>query len=339
MKHRIAIFDEESSFVKALAEYLNERYEESLEAIAFDDFDKLLLYLEQKKCQMCYIAKSKLDAYQMEKILNSNIPIHSFSTNKQEEGIFQYQSIDRLVAEMVDAFFAIYPEKIKKHKKNNNMKKIEYIGFYSPQRSILQSMISFSLGKRIANEKKTLWISFEAFSPLYALLSSTGGYDLSDVIFCMQDENKQIKMKTMMKETEGLYYFLPAVSYIDIKETPQSVWEKLIESIIAYTDIECIIIDFFEIMNGCMYLMQECDLILTGYENNFLAEEKRDSFYYLLQKLNLNNIEEKIVEYEIMQNKQIDHITGFLTSRQLYDLTESLYKSREKRIEAIADGR
>lgn len=335
MGHRIVLFDVEDVFVKGLCAYLNDRYQAYFESMAFDDADKLLNYLKGNECRMCFVSKAKLDAYQMEQLLGFDIPLVWFCTLRQEEGIFQFQPVSRIAKEILDRYLEAYADDCMPQHCQNQNRKADIIGFYSPQRSNWQSMTAIAFGQQLAAKRKTLYLNFEPFSGFSYLLQKKFSHDLSDLLFYLkEDEGKLLlRLQSILEKTGELWYIPPAASFPDIRETGLKTWKTLLYFLMYQTDMEVLILDFSEQVDGLFELLSMCDVICMGSEDHFLWQAKKEEYLHLVQGLKKEDILSKTVEYHIPTVRQTGRISGLLRCEEIRKIAESLLQKLEEKKE------
>lgn len=300
MEHRILIFDRESRFVKKLSEDMNVRYADFVEVLAFDDADKLLSYLEKNKAQICLIAQKEMSAYQMEKLLKMDVEIISIVESKIEEGIFAYQPISQVAKDIMDVYTQRFECEIGQLLSKQKEKNCQVIGCYSPVRSVWQSQIMLSLGQKLAVNKRVLYVNFEPYAGFEEIIGFKTKYDMSDFIFGLNEDDAkmQIKLQSVMEMINGMYFIPPAFSYLDYDALSLEKWRQLFESL-YHSNMDVLLLDLSEQVKGLFSVLEECDVIFSGYENSGAFVGKKKQYEKLISHLRREQLLEKSREFEI----------------------------------------
>lgn len=327
MGHRIAIFDRQSRFVKRLADYFNEKYMELFEVMAFDDAEKFLRYITENTCHLCFVSRSGLNAYQTEQILDMEIPIVYISDDKKQDGIYQYQSVSKIATEMLDKCLEFYPELTGSSEKKKQ-KESKWIGFYSPCRSLLQSSIALTMGQLLGEEKKVLYINFEAFAGFQGILQRESEQDLSDFIFYLKEDEAKMKLRlqTMLSQIGNLYYLPPISSFLDLQDMTQSDWNQFFEIISQQIDMDVVILDLSELVKGLPDVLSACEEIYTCYDENEIAKEKLKQYKRFIVHIQRQDILDKTAEYEIMQMQRECNPLNLFLSGALKQVVQKMWK-------------
>lgn len=332
MERRIVIFDRQSRFVKGLADYLNKKYTDYFETMAFDDAEKLLGFLERNTCRICFVSRSGLDAYQTEKIIQSEIPIVYISNDKRQEGIYQFQSVEKIAKDIIEQYIERFSDADLSSGNKKRDKKHRWIGFYSPCRCYLQSSIALAMGQILGEGKNVLYINFEAFSGLSYILQKEFNQDLADLIFYLkEDETKmQLRMQSMLHQVGKLYYLPPVSSFLDLQDVSSENWKQFFTYITEQVDMDVIILDLSELVNGFVDMLSVCDEIYTCYDENDVSYGKLQQYKHFLACMQKQDILDKTKEYRIPQIQNIPKQANMFVSGSLKNIVKAIMEDKQE---------
>ena len=295
MKEKIILCDRQAGFVSALERRLSGTLESSgIEVFAFDNVAKLLDSGEAEGSRVTLIGEKMLDAYQAEKLADQTERIVYLTEEKRHDGIFKYQSASDLTKQIVAMLLdqTGLPASDPSFQKREDRAQI--IGFYSPVRPMIQSMLALTMGQILAEEKKVLYLNFEPYSGMEYLLQKEFGRGLSELLFYIRDRESRLSLRveTLTEKLGNLDYIPPVLAYHDLEEIEPDGFVRLTEKLATETDYEVILLDLSEV-TGLFSVLESCDKIICPYADDPLASAKVDEYERMLDFMKYQTIRER----------------------------------------------
>lgn len=316
MREYLLLCDPDTWYVKELAQFLAQEYENQFQVVGFDQAEKLMVYLEKHEQSVCLVEETLLDAYQTEKLLQSCKKVIPLCKAKGKEGIFKYQpmtAISRAISEKLSEMTDILPPYAQTASKGAHM-----YAFYTPVRAIWQSNLAMTVGRALAKDKKVLYLNFEPYSGFEYVMQKKYEHDLMDLMFFLQEEDTKfsLRLRSMTETIDGLCYIPPVFCYPELWEIEADAWKKLLRRIQETTDYEIILLDLTETMQGLFQVLETCQLIFSFLpKDDGLAMAKMNQYKQLLQFLQKEKVTEKSQIIEIEKSDAIPtNSTAFLRS-------------------------
>lgn len=171
----------------------------------------------------------------------------------------------------------------------------QMIGVYSPIRRCLQTTFALTAGQILAEEKRTLYVSFECFSGLENLMGKKFGGNMTDLLYFYECDKEKLpyRLESIVHNLGGLDMVPPAESFEDFYEISPQVWVMILQEIAKAGDYDVLILDLTEQVRGLFQLLESCDKIYTLIKDDRMAKAKLAQYELLLQKGEYQDVLEK----------------------------------------------
>jgi Trk K+ transport system NAD-binding subunit len=246
---KFIIMDENSRYVKKLANYIFVNYSHKFIIETYSSIDKIFDYINNNEYsdQDIYLM-DKLVFLKLENVLKFNPIILSDNPNNNE--------IDKYISgkEIINKILDVYIEReniVNEIEFSNNDKKI--IGFYSPIGGIGVTTLSFICsilyGKK---DIETLFISFETNTFLDMIIDKKKNNTLSEYFYYLLTD-KELLIEKLKKENlskyKNTYYIYPFESVLDYDEITANEINLFLTILKKNTNFKRIIIDIPSVMD------------------------------------------------------------------------------------------
>lgn len=263
----IVICDDERDYALHLLEYLKQR-EMPYEICAFFSREKMLQKAAPETTAVLIIAESEYngDVYnagygrililnETDAWLGENPP--NVSKYQSMENI--YQVVMNLCVERSQESGEQLPSSIR------HTSSMKIIGVYSPISRCLQTTVSFTIGQLLARKHKTLYMNFENFSGLSAMLNRTFRGSVSDLLYYNECAREKLagQLSLMTEDVSGLSVLPPMHSFMELQSIRKDQWLELFRTIEKVTDYEYLILDLSESTDGLLDILRECSEVIT----------------------------------------------------------------------------
>lgn len=336
MRQILIICDEEEQYAFRMAEYLNNQGLLPFEVMAFDDMDKLELFLDSNPAAVLLIdtamyGKRSKELRAGEVILLTTENTGAVPDNMAAEAsdymalptITKYQSaavIAKQILEICIAGTGTFLPKVK------SMKTGKLIGIYSPIGRCLQTSFSLVLGQLLAQKKKCLYINLEPYSGFHSLFGKNYEHNMTDLFYFLQKGSERFiyRLKSTVEQIGKLDYIPPAESFLDLMDVDVEMWMQFVEAVTVQTDYEIIIFDLSDYIRGLFDILSACDHIYTIVKKDGMAMAKLDQYEQILSYTSHETILNKTKKCQIPIFKELPEQIEKLPYSDLAVYTKSL---------------
>lgn len=327
----LTICDCETQFVRYLAEYMNQTYQEQIEIMAFDDVQYLLAFLEKKEVDLCVI-EEEICNVEFEQLLLTKVERLAFFSKEKEEGkIYKYQAAD-MVAKDLFRLCEMLELPIKSIRNPFNEDSCRLISFYSPSPYLDQSLVALSFGMKLAENHKVLYLCFDAFSGLTSFFDQRFDQTLLDLLFFLGEKNTRfdLRLQAAVHELDKLHFIPPPSSYFDLKEVKEETWIKLLHDIVKQSNYEYLILDLTDQVRGVFPMLEHSSAIYLCQHEQGMSAIKTNDFFTFLEYVNKVNLRKRIISYDGAVFTELPLKATFLHHSNCKDLVMELIKEYDR---------
>lgn len=291
----LVICDRELQYANGLGENILERKELALRIHVCTSVEKVLLSMKEREVHIliideafAYEERVKIKAEQIYVLTKENC--HDLS--EEEKAIYKYQSADKILAEVFEAYYEKTNHNILK---NIKKPKQRLIAVYSPIHRIGKTTFAIAMGNALAKKEKTLYLNLEEYPDTQGRFVRSEGRNLGDLLYYMRQEggNIGLKISMMVGKIEELDYIPPILISTDLKEISLAEWRKLLETILRESIYETLVLDLSESVQGLFEILQMCNEIYMPILEDGISKRKLGQYEEVLHRLNLRNLAEK----------------------------------------------
>ncbi|SFB09492.1 hypothetical protein SAMN05216249_10919 [Acetitomaculum ruminis DSM 5522] len=297
-KPLLAIYDDESRYLKAFTDFVAADNNYNFEFVFFSVRDKFIEFLEKKEYDLLLINANLADEEIIENIEYKEDKLILLSEGGIKEEflkypvVYKYQPLKNLIKEVM-----------KEYAQNSDFlnysfeeEKTKIYGVYSPVKRSMKTSFAITLGIRLATNKKVLYINLEEYSGLDDVLDIDNSEDILDLIYFSGKKkgNSLFKMKSMCQNFNGMDFISPVRFPEGLKDISDSDFKELFEKIKKCREYDCIIIDFGDRICDKMSVFSMCERIFTPILEDYLSRKKIEDFENYLVNTGQEDIQKKI---------------------------------------------
>lgn len=281
MEHKLLVLcDPEEDYVYHMADFLRKKKEASWEIVAYTKPEELLKL--EENIEILMISESVYGAF-VEKM-----PVR-MTVLLNESGILQERvlvNIDKYQeAEKVwQAVLECYIEQEKEYlPRLSGESQTQLIGMFSPVRRCLQTTFALTYGQLLAQEHRTLYLSFEHYAGVEEWQNSKR-QDLSTLLYYQQAMGVELGLhiQTIVQRIGNLEYVVPIVNGENLLYVTAREWQDLLIALLEHGGYEYIILDLSESMQGLFEILRMCSKVYTLVQEDEKARRKLNQYEQLL---------------------------------------------------------
>ena len=246
MKIKVAILDENVSYLNRLAAAFASRFAEKLEVYSFSNQESALTSLQNNRIDV-FLSSDRfdIDYNRLPKrcgfsYLVDSAGIESF---KEKPTICRFQKVEMIYKEILGIFSDISPDTIKFETGDGGA----IVSFMSTCGGAGSSTVAAAFAKRQAMfGKKVLYLNLEQFGSAESFFDGEGQFGLSDVIFAVKSKKSSLalKMESYIKtDPSGVYFYSAAKNPLDIIEIGSEDIDSLVAAMRAIGSFDIIVVD------------------------------------------------------------------------------------------------
>ncbi len=288
------IYDTEEPYAKKIFEYILAKAGDT-ELFLFTKIGPLNEFLSANRADILLAAdlqKGEIVTDRVESaILLSDTPV-----DENASAVFKYSAADDLLRRVMSisaAGKAAGPDR----KKGG----ITVIGIFSPVKRCFQTTFALTMGQIYARKKKTLYLSFEAFSGFDILEGTKMGNDLMDLLYFSECDtgNFAVRIDSMAERIGELDHIPPVRLYSKYRDISRDQWIRLLKRIRRETGYEVLILDLSEHIRGLFDILAECDRFYTIEAQDQSARAKLSQFEMILGETGYQGLKDKMIRIRI----------------------------------------
>ncbi len=326
MEHKLLVLcDPEEDYAQQMSEYLRKKKEASWEIYMFTDPVKLVEFAQTNKMEILLIAESAYGEF-VSDLPAELIILLNESGLIQKEGmvnIDKYQEAEKVRQQILACYVELEKEFFPRLKATGSAK---LIGMYSPVRRCLQTTFALTYGQLLAQQHRTLYISFERYGS-FEEWQDTKRQDLCSLLYFQQEEESVlIHLQAMVQRFGNLEYVVPMLNgenllYVTLKE-----WQKLLQSITESGEYEYVILDLSEGMQGLFEILRMCNKIYTIVKEDAGAKKKILQYEQLLSLQEYEDVKSKTAQCNLPIFRKLPEEIEQYTKGELADYIRGMLR-------------
>lgn len=271
----LVLFDKEEEYAALMSDFLRKHRNLPWNVRTYTDVEKLMEQEHTREIGMLVVSESAYDE-KLETLHPVKVVVLNESGVRRLEGmanIDKYQQAESVVRELLEIYMEIMGEQPPGLTKGCNTK---FIGLYSPVRRCMQTSFAVTMSQLLAAKYRTLYLNFEQYAGLAALLPDSQTRDLADLLYFLNsDKNKfKLRMQTIVRQNGELYYVPPIKVGQNLLSVTEGEWMNLLKCIEETGEYEYVILDLSEGIQGLFDILRVCTIIFTLTKDDRISEGK-----------------------------------------------------------------
>jgi hypothetical protein len=288
------ICDKEARYAKGLGDNISERRELAFKVYACTSSESVHCFLESRKIDVLLIDEGftheeRENFHAGQVFVLTKEACKDLGDNEFE--ISKYQSADAILAEVIDTYLRKSKVTILKKIKKQSKK---MIAVYSPIHRIGKTTLAFTMGKELAEKRKTLYLNLEGYSVL-----QSDGKDLGELLYYLRQEPESLgtRLSVMVQKQGALDYVAPMQMITDLKEITVNEWKTLLQRILEESVYEFVILDLSDCVDGVFEILQLCDRVYMPVLEEEISHQKVCRYEETILRLGLEEILQKTTKF------------------------------------------
>ena len=163
--------------------------------------------------------------------------------------------------------------------------RMKIIGFYTPDRRIVQTGCALKLSEELGHREKLLFLCNDPYCIDKTLRGGEFDENLSDLMYYAQCEDERFAIYLeKIKKRKGSFEYLPLPGG-QIRDCEGEDYIKLLRKIEESADIQILIADFSEPVKNLPEVLKMCDLLITLSDKGEGCEERIRLFKTDMEKV------------------------------------------------------
>ncbi len=332
-RNRLAICDSEQEYAYRLMDALSRKEDFPFEILTFTSAERLRESLSQTPLQLLVIAQSAFRPEMRDWPITRILILleNSEATEPDLPWISKYTSVSRITKRIMEeaasaGSIPFLPAAI------TGQKACSFLGFYTPVRRCLQTTLAFTAGQLLARKERVLYLNFECYSGLSAMLGRQFDTDFSDLLYHLDDPDEALlsRLYQMTETVNGMELLPPAFSSSDIFRTRQEEWMRLLE-VLQTSRYSCVILDLSDSVEGLFEILRLCRTIYTIVKEDRFAQAKLEQYRLLLEKTNCPEVQDKTRLLTLPVFQKLPGDLNHMTASELAHFMERVLTDHESK--------
>lgn len=308
MKIKLAILENDQSYLNRIVSVFNTKYSENFEIYSFTNMEIALEAIENNRINVL-IADDEfdIDADKLPARCGFAYFVESAGIEqiKDQAAICKFQKVELIYKQIL----SIYSEKagnVSEIKLGEDTCKI--IAFTSASGGSGSSSVAASCAAHHAKKgMKTLYLNFEVLGSSDIFFSGEGQFDMSDIIFSIKSQktNLAIKLESCVKQdASGVYFYSQPKIALDMMELNEEEIIRLISDVRIAGTYNYIILDLnFSLNNSTRKILRQAHTVVLVGDGSENSNNKMNNAYLALSMLEANEEQPLVNRISILYNK------------------------------------
>lgn len=288
----LAVFDSEEKYTYGLMEFFSGKQNLPFQIHVFTEKEKFFLYSQKEEIEYLLLSET-MYRREIESLHIPHIIILSESRECLDETlphIYKYQSCENVYKELL----AYYSNSADGDVKNirNNPHEMKIIGIYTPIGRSLQTTFSLALGQLLARKEKVLYLNFERYSGLSAMMRKDFQNDVSDLMYYFQcaKEKLSFRLESMVETINGMDFIPPVEIYQNLLGIQGQQWMELFREVGRCSEYDYLLLDLSDGIADLWEILRGCTLVYTITKKDGMAMAKVEQYEKALRFMDYQDI-------------------------------------------------
>jgi len=316
----LVLFDNEKEYADLMSDFLRKHRNLPWDIRTYTDAEKLMEQEHTREIGMLVVSESAYDK-RLEALHPARVVVLNESGVRRLDGVAnidKYQQAENVVRELLEIYMEIAGEQPPGLTGGCNTK---FIGIYSPVRRCMQTSFALTMSQLLAGKYRTLYLNFEQYAGLAALLPDSHTRDMADLLYFLNSDKDKFKlrMQTIVRQNGDLYYVPPMKVGQNLLSVTEGEWINLLSRIDETDEYDYVILDLSENMQGLFNILRVCTIIFTLTKDDRIAESKLLQYEQVLALCECEDIISKTRKCSVPKIRRIPDEPEQYTKGELAD--------------------
>lgn len=322
----IAVCDLSKRYALRLAQVLSDKLKDSFQVVTFTSLEMFEVYQRETPISLLIISESAMaEKTALSGVRDIVILSEEGKYNNQYASINRFQTIEAIMNELI----CYMSEKTDYDWSAENRKRSwKVLGFYSPVKRVLQTSFAITLGQKLAEKYKVLYVSFENFPVLSGMQTQSMQGDMSDILYFFDCDKEKLKRKLpiMVGKIGEMDYLPPTGAFFDTYDRVGEKWIELFEFLRENTEYDFLLLDLSETVQGLLQVLGYCNRIYTLEKQDAIAKGKLNQYENWIKEHAYADIIDKTMKFSFPEFRDIPRDLSLLTHSELAAYAKAVIK-------------
>ncbi len=279
MRKTIALCDSDSIYAARFMEYFQNKQEFEWNITAFTKKEKLEAYLQDHSLEILLAGSMEMiETLPADKVQSCYLLTEESQEDCPERtGIFRYQSVERIMEQVLTDYFRKQDEKTA----IDNPNRMNIITVFSPVPNGQDASFAWSMGFQLARQRKVLLLPLELFSMKQLDFIDQAHQGLSEFIYYLKENSNLLsKLKELLNYSNNLAFLAGASHGFDLLSLNKEDIHRWITMLRTNTDYHSVIFYLSFYYEAGIELLKLSDRVViikgqSSYENEVYREWER----------------------------------------------------------------
>lgn len=270
----MVLCDEEEEYAQLMTEFLKKQRELPWTLHTYTDVEEML-HKEKEAISLLVVAESAYSDKMRALHADRTVILNESGVMRWENMLYadKYSAAEEVLKRLLEIYVDMADNDMPRLGVNLHTK---FIGNYSPVRRGMQTSFALTLGQMLAEKHRTLYLNFEHYAGMGALLPDMQTLDMADLLYFLNGEKEKfrIRIQTMLRHIGKLDYVPPMKAGQNLLSVTEEEWLGLLRKIEELNEYEYVILDLSESMQGLFEILRLCCRVFTSSAKDRIAERK-----------------------------------------------------------------
>ena len=317
---RILVCDSEEQYGERLVEYLNGHLNFPCSVERYTSIEKLEALGQEEKSALMIVSEREYRKTQSSEHKEKLLVLNETGTYLGDTvvNVSKYQSMD-IILSLVKELTLQEADSISGIRHGKSM---QLIGCYTPLTRCLQTTLALTFGQFLARKHRVLYLNFENYSGLGALVPYVSRGSISDLLYYNECAREKLtaQMGLLTGKLNGLDYIPPMKSFLELRAIQCSQWLDLFHTLEQVTEYEYVILDLSESVDGLLDILRVCEQIFTIVRDDELSRAKLSCYEDMLRSSQFEDIAARTKRWRFPLFRELPAALDNLTHGEMAEL-------------------
>lgn len=325
MRIKLAILEQDASYLKRIVAAFNNKYSDKFEIYSFTSQEVAISTLTEAKIDVLIADDSfEIDQEKLPRRCGFAYLVESadIDTVNEQRAIFKYQKVELIYKQII----SVYSDKASSvsgiRLDDDSCKVILFCSAGGGTGS--SSMAAACALHYAAQEKKTLYLNLERFGSSGSFFTAEGQFTMADVVFAVKSKKANLALKlesSVRMDARGVYFFAPSDIALDMMELKAEDTIQLISELQLTGSYEYMVVDTdFGLDKDTLSIYRRAHAIVLVTDGSEIANLKTVRAVNALSILEQNADSPLMSRLALVYNKASNSASSAITEVELKTL-------------------